>query len=55
LKGYLWVHLDPSQNPKVPTIKKGSEISVTGKVSVATFTAKNNPELHIDISDAKIN
>jgi hypothetical protein len=55
LKGYLWVHLDPSQNPKVSTIKKGNEISVTGKVSLATITANNNPELHIDLSDAKIN
>ena len=54
-KVYLWVHLDRSQNTKVPAIKKGGEISVTGKISLASITAKNNPELHIDLSDATIN
>jgi len=55
LKGYLWVHLDLSENAKVPAIKKGSQISVTGKVSVATITSKATPELHVDLSDATIN
>jgi hypothetical protein len=52
---YLWVHFDPSQNAKFATMKTGSEISVTGKITLASITARNNPELHIDLSDAAIN
>jgi hypothetical protein len=52
---YLWVHFDLSETAKVAVLKKGSEISVTGKVTLASITAPNTPELHIDLSDAKVN
>jgi hypothetical protein len=52
---YLWVHFDLSENAKVAALKKGSEISVTGKITLASVTAPKEPELHIDLSDAKVN
>jgi hypothetical protein len=54
-KTYLWVHFNLSENDKVAALKKGGEISVTGKISLASVTAQPVVELHVDLSDATVN
>lgn len=53
-RAFLWVHLSPTESAKMANVKKGAEITVNGKVSLASITAKNNPELHVDLADATI-
>lgn len=52
---YVWVHFDMSENAKLSTLKKGSEITTTGKVTQASISSKPNLALHVDLSDAKLN
>jgi hypothetical protein len=54
-KTFLWIHFNLSGNDKVSAMKKGGEISVTGKVTLASVTAQGVLELHIDLSDATVN
>jgi hypothetical protein len=54
-KTYLWIHFNLSENDKVAAMKKGGEISVTGKISLASVTAQPVVELHVDLSDATVN
>lgn len=51
---YLWVHFDMSENAKASALKKGSEITVTGKITQASISSKPTPALHVDLSDAKV-
>ncbi len=51
---YLWVHFDMSENAKAGALKKGSEITVTGKITQASISSKPSPSLHVDLSDAKL-
>ncbi len=51
---YLWVHFDVSENAKVSALKKGAEITTTGKITQASISSKPNPALHVDLSDAKL-
>lgn len=51
---YLWVHFDVSENAKLSTLKKGSEITTTGKITQASISSKPNTALHVDLSDAKL-
>jgi len=55
LISYLWVHFDVSENAKASALKKGSEITVTGKITQASISSKPSPALHVDLSDAKLN
>ncbi|MDR3400940.1 MAG: hypothetical protein P4L99_00450 [Chthoniobacter sp.] len=52
---YLWVHFATSENDKASALKKGGEISVTGKISEAFVTGKAAPALHIELSQATVN
>jgi RecG-like helicase len=55
-KVYLWVHFKLSENAKVAAMKKGGEVSATGKVTVAAVSVLNgNPQINVDISDATVN
>lgn len=51
---YVWVHFDVSENARLSTLKKGSEVTVTGKITLASISTKPNPALHVDLSDAKL-
>ncbi|MEP6671317.1 MAG: hypothetical protein ABJF10_19295 [Chthoniobacter sp.] len=51
----LWVHFAMSENARVGALKKGGEISVTGKIAEAMVSAKPAPALHIVLSEAKVN
>ncbi|HEY3898708.1 MAG TPA: hypothetical protein VGM54_08855 [Chthoniobacter sp.] len=54
-KAYLWIHFNLTENDKVSAMKKGGEISVTGKITLASVTAQGVLELHVDLSDATVN
>ncbi|HSI15357.1 MAG TPA: hypothetical protein VK961_25140 [Chthoniobacter sp.] len=51
---YLWVHFDVSENTKASALKKGGEITATGKITQASISSKPTPALHVDLSDAKL-
>jgi hypothetical protein len=51
---YLWVHFDMSENAKASALKKGAEITTTGKITQASISSKPNLALHVDLSDAKL-
>jgi hypothetical protein len=54
-KVYLWVHFNISENAKVAALKKGDEVSATGKVTVASVSASNaGPAMNVDLSDATL-
>lgn len=55
-KVYLWVHFKLSENPKIATLKKGAEVSATGKVTLSAVSVLNgNAQINVDISDATVN
>jgi hypothetical protein len=54
-KVYLWVHFSASESAKVSAMKKGEEVTATGKVTVAALHAPKEPEINIDISDSTVN
>jgi len=54
-KVYLWVHFSASESAKVSAMKKGEEITATGKVTTAALHAPKEPEINIDISDSTVN
>jgi len=55
-KVYLWVHFNLTENAKVAAMKKGGEITATGKVTVAKVSVLNgNAQINVDISDATVN
>jgi hypothetical protein len=55
LRVYIWVHFDPAENTKVIAKKKSDDINVTGKIATAFVSGQNNPALHIDLEEAKLN
>jgi len=54
-KVYLWIHFSLTENAKLDALRKGNDLTVTGKITVASATAQGVPELHIDLSDATVN
>lgn len=53
-KGFLWVHIVPADTAKASELKKGAEITVTGKIAVAKITAQTTPLLNVDMVDATL-
>ena len=53
-KVYLWVNFSLTENDKAAALKKGNEISVTGKVTSVSLTGEKFIELHVDLSDATV-
>lgn len=52
-KVYLWVHFDVSENAKTAGLKKGDEVTATGKITVASASASNaGPVMNVDLGDA---
>jgi hypothetical protein len=51
---HLWVHFDASESAKVSLLKKGAQVTATGKITLASVSLGNPLDLHIDISQAKL-
>jgi hypothetical protein len=52
---YLWVHFNISENAKIAALKKGDEVSATGKVAVASVGAPNiGPTMNVSLADATL-
>lgn len=55
-KVYLWVHFKLSENPKIAPLKKGAEVSASGKITLGAVSVLNgNPQINVDVSDATVN
>lgn len=55
-KVFLWVHFKISENPKIAPLKKGAEVSATGKVTLGAVSVLNgNAQINVDVSDATVN
>jgi hypothetical protein len=55
LKVYLWVHFNASESAKIASLRKGSELTATGKVTLAALHAPKEAEINIDLSESTVN
>lgn len=54
-KVYLWVHFNISENAKIAAMKKGDEVTASGKVTLAKLSAPNaGPAMNVDLSEAVV-
>ena len=53
-KGFLWVHIVPADSAKVSSLKKGDELTVSGKIAVARISSQTTPQLNVDVVDATV-
>jgi hypothetical protein len=52
--GYLWVHFDPSESEKIAALKKGAQITVTGRIATTSISAGTPLKLHLDLAEAEL-
>ena len=50
----LWIHFDPAESDKIIALKKGAQVTATGRISLASITEGTPIHLHIDLSEAKL-
>lgn len=51
---YLWVHFTPDESPKIAALKKGAQVTVTGKIATPFISTGTPLKLHVDLADAKL-